>query len=113
GHATGPFMLHRGAFAQGSPSPFGLDLGAELLLERLVLADGQAPAVPAPGGGTLRPQRTGIAGPGRKLGILARDHWHRLAIGTGDRAVQKVQREVVLGKQRPAWRPGGGQSVTP
>jgi hypothetical protein len=61
-------MLHRGAFAQGSPAAFGLDLRAELLLELLVLADGQAPAVPEPGGGTLRPQRTGIAGTGRKLG---------------------------------------------
>jgi hypothetical protein len=49
-------MLHRCAFAQGSPSAFGLDLGAELLLELLVLADGQAPAVPKPGGGTLHPR---------------------------------------------------------
>src|SRR5712691_8419399 len=55
GHVMGNRMLHRGAFAQGSATTLGLDLGTELLLELLVLADGQAAAVPEPGGGTLRP----------------------------------------------------------
>src|SRR3989442_15251695 len=104
-------MLHRCAFAQGSPSAFGLDLSAELLLELFVLADGQAPAVPEPGGGTLRAQRTRITDTGRKLGLLAWDHRHGLAVGTGDGAVREVQREVVFGKQRPALRPGASNDV--
>src|SRR5712691_12075279 len=95
-------MLHRGAFAQGSPSAFGLDLSAELLLKLLVLADGQAPAVPEPGGGTLGTHRTHITSTGRKLSVLAWNHRHGLAVGTGDGTVLEVQREVVFGKQRPA-----------
>src|SRR5258708_12235205 len=98
----GNCMLHRGAFAQGSPSAFGLDLSAELLLELLVLADGQAPAVPEPGGGTLRPQRTGIAGTGRKLGLRARDHWPGRAILTAHRAAPNPPPDAVLGTHQPA-----------
>src|ERR1700675_968621 len=108
GHVMGDRMLHRGAFAQGSSTTLGLDLGTELLLELLVLADGQTAAVPEPGGGTLRTHWTGITGTGRKLGVLARDHRDSLTVGTRDRAVREVQREVVLGKQRPALRPGAG-----
>ena len=57
GHVMGNGMLHRGEFAQGSSTTLRLDLGAELVLERFVLANGQTPALPEPGFGTLR--RTG------------------------------------------------------
>ena len=111
GHVMGNRMLHRGAFAQGSSTTLRLDLGAELVLELFVLANGQTPAVPEPGFGTLRAHRTRITGTGRKLGVLAWDHRYRLTVGTRDRAVREVQREVVLGKQRPALRPGAGNDV--
>src|SRR5882672_7137487 len=111
GHVRGNRMLHRGAFAQGSATTLGLDLGTELLLELLVLADGQTAAMPGPGCGTLRTHWTGLTGTGRKLGVLARDHRDNRTVGTSDRAVREVQREVVLGKQRPALRPGAGNDV--
>src|SRR5512132_1005190 len=111
GHMMGNRMLHRGAFAQGSSTTLGLDLGTELLLELLVLADGQTAAVPEPGCGTLRTHWTDITGTGRKLGVLAEDHRDSLTVGTRDRAVREVQREVVLGQQRPALRPGAGNDV--
>src|SRR5262249_13311999 len=101
-------MLHRGAFAPGGPTTLGLDLGASLLLKLLVRAEGQTPALPEPGCGTLRAHRARITGTGRKLGVLAWDHRHGLAVGTGDRAVLDVQSAVVLGTQRPALRPGAG-----
>src|SRR5438876_6375969 len=76
----GDSMLYRRAFPQRGPSAFGLDLGAQLLLELLVRADGQASAVPELGCGALRAHRTRITGIGRKLGSLAWDHRHGLAV---------------------------------
>src|SRR5262249_32441545 len=110
-HVMGNRLLHRCACAQGGPTTLGLDLGAELLLELFVLADGQTPAVPEPGFGTPRAHRTGITGTGRKLGVLAWDQRHGLAVGRGDSAVLEVQSAVVLGQQRPALRPGAGHDV--
>ena len=60
-------MLHGGPFAQRGPSSLRLALGAQLLLERLVLADSQGPAMPELGSGTLRSLGTRVTGPGRKL----------------------------------------------
>src|SRR5262249_57999623 len=42
----GQRVLHRGPFAQRGPAALGLHLGSQLLLERLVLAGGQAPPLP-------------------------------------------------------------------
>ena len=42
-------VLHRGPFAQRGSSPLCLHLGPQLLLERLVLADAQASALPTRG----------------------------------------------------------------
>src|SRR5215813_9877620 len=103
-------LLHRCAFAPGGPTTLGLDLGAALLLALFVLADGQTPAVPAPGFGTLRAHRTRLTGTGRPLGVLAWDPRHGLAVGTGDRAVRAGQSAGRLGKQRPAVRPGAGHA---
>ena len=66
-------VLHRRPFPERGPSTLRLPLGPQLLLELLVLADGQTPALPEPGFGTLRAHRTRITGTGRKLGVLAWD----------------------------------------
>jgi hypothetical protein len=63
--------------------------------------------VPEPGFGTLRAHRTPITGTGWKLGVLAWDHRHGLAVGTGDGAVLEVQREV-----RRIFPPFFGQTTT-
>src|SRR5512145_713064 len=110
-HVMGHRLLQRCAFAQGGPTTLGLDLGAELLLDLCVLAAGQTPAVLEPGLGPRRAHRTRITGPGRTLGVLAWDHRHGLAVGTGDRAVLEVQSDILLGTQRPALRPGAGKAV--
>jgi hypothetical protein len=65
----GDGVFHRRPFAQGGPATLGLELGTQLLLERLVLADGQAPALPNPGFGALRTHRTRVTRTGRKLGV--------------------------------------------
>lgn len=109
GPMRGNRMLHRGACAPGSATTLGLALGTERLRERLVRADGQTAAGPAPGCGTRRTHGTASTGPGRKLGVRAEDHRDRLTVGTRDRAVRAGQRDVVLGQQRPAVRPGTGK----
>ena len=106
-------MLPRGALAPGGPTTRGLELGAELLLALCVRAEGQPPALPAPGFGPLRAPRTGLTGTGRQLGVLAWAQRPGLGVGTGDRAVLAGQRAGVLGHQRPAWRPGAGQAGPP
>src|SRR5712691_5140411 len=106
----GDRMFNSRTFAQRGPSALGVDLGAQLLLELLVLADGQAPTVPHAGGGALRAHRTRITGTGRKLGVLAWDHGHGVAVGTGDRPMREVQGEVLLGEQAPTLWPGAGRS---
>src|SRR5262249_11053961 len=115
--AVGPGMgggvRPRGAVAPGRPSAFGRALGAALLLARLVRAEGQAPAVPEPGGGTRRPPRPGLAGPGRPRGLRARDPGPGPALGPGAGPVRPVPRAVVLGPPRPAVRPGAGQAGPP
>jgi hypothetical protein len=63
----GDGVLYRSPFAQRGPSSLRLDLGAQLLLERLVLADSQGPAMPELGSGPLRSLGTRVTGPGRKL----------------------------------------------
>src|SRR5574341_688108 len=76
----GDGMLHCRAFPPRGPSAFGLDLGAQLLLKLLVLADAQASAVPERGFGTLGAHGTRVTCRRRKLGIPARDHRHGLPI---------------------------------
>src|SRR5215831_16408402 len=106
----GDGMFHRRAFAQGGPAAFGFHLGPQLLLELLVLADGQAPALPEPGFATLPTHRTRVTRAGRKLGVPPWDHRHGLAVGTSARAVLEVQRAGGLAEPRPAWRPGAGHA---
>src|SRR5215475_15594106 len=65
----GDGRFHRRAFAQGGPAAVGLHLGPQLLLELRVLADGQAPAWPEPGFGTLPTHRTRGTRAGRTLGV--------------------------------------------
>ena len=79
-------VLHRGPFAQRGPSSLGLHLGAQFLLERLVLADAQASALPARGFRALGAQGTHVTRRRRKLGLLAWDHGHGLSTGTGHSA---------------------------
>src|SRR4029450_7322073 len=107
----GDRMLNRCSFAQRGASALSFDLGAELVLERFVLTDMQASPLTAPGCGALRALWTSITGAGGKLGVCARDHRYGLATRTGDGAVRKVQGEIVLGEERPAWRPGAGHDV--
>ena len=76
-------VLHRGPFAQRGPSTLRLHLGAQLLLELLVLADAQASALPARGFRTLGAQGTRVTRRSRKLGMLAWDHGDGLATRTG------------------------------
>src|SRR6266540_1295209 len=107
----GDRMLHRRAFAQRGPSALGLHFGAQLVLELLILADGQAPAVPEPRGGALRAQGTRVTGTGRKLGVSPWDQRHRLALWTGDMPVRAVEGEVVRGAEGTAAGPGPGHDV--
>ena len=64
-------VLHSGPFAQRGSSPLCLHLGPQLLLERLVLADAQASALPVRGFGTLGAPGTRITRSSRKLGLFA------------------------------------------
>src|SRR5712691_5853174 len=67
----GDGMLHGRAFPQRGPAALGPDLRAQLVLERLILSDGQAPPPLAdPGSGALRAHWTRVADTGRKLGVL-------------------------------------------
>ena len=70
-------VLHRGPFAQRGSSPLCLHLGPQLLLERLVLADAQASALPTRGFRALGAQGTHVTRRSRKLGRLAEDSWGR------------------------------------
>src|SRR4030095_13226366 len=64
-------VLHRGPFAQRGPSAPRLLVGPQLLLERLVLADAQASALPTRGFRALGAQGTYVTRRSRKLGRLA------------------------------------------
>ena len=77
-------VLHRSPFAQRGSSPLCLHLGPQLLLERLVLADAQASALPARGFRALGAQGTHITRRSRKLGRLAEGHGDALATRTSD-----------------------------
>ena len=66
-------VLHRCPLTQRGPSTLCLHLGAQLLLERLVLADVQASAVPARGLRALGTQGTRVTRRSRKLSMLAWD----------------------------------------
>src|SRR5437016_736996 len=107
----GDGMLNRGTFAQRGPAAFGPEFGAQLLLEQLILADGQGSPVPELGCRALRSQGARVARPGRKLGPLAKDHGHRLPMGTDHLHRRKVQGEIMLGKQWTDLRPGAGNNV--
>jgi len=97
-------MLHCRAFTQRGSSALGPDLGSQLVLELLVRADVQAPALSKPGFGALGAHRTRITGAGRKLGGLAWDHRHGLSMRTGDGRVHKIQGEVVFREEVPNLR---------
>ena len=70
GHLMGNGMLHRRPFAQGSPAALGPELGTQFVLERLILADRQGPALPGLGGGALCALGTHVTGTGRKLALI-------------------------------------------
>src|SRR6266545_7638471 len=72
-------VLHRRPLAQRGSSPLGLHLSPQLLLERLVLADAQASAMPARGCRALGAQGTHVTHHSRKLGRLPEDHGDTLA----------------------------------
>jgi hypothetical protein len=61
----GNSMLDCRPFPQRRPAMCGPERGTPLLLERRILADGQRPALPEPGGGA--PRSLGTHGTGRKL----------------------------------------------
>jgi len=92
----GDRLIDRGTFAQRGPAAFGPEFGTQRVLERLSRADGQGSPMPELGRGALRSQGARVARPGRKLGILAKDHGHSLSMGT----------------DQPAWRqnPRGNHS---
>jgi hypothetical protein len=83
GHLMGHGMLHHRPFAQGSSAALGPELGTPFVLERLILADRQGPAVPGLGSGALHALGTGITGTGRKWGGFAWAHRHALTAWTG------------------------------
>ena len=89
-------MLNSRPLAQRRPAAFGPELGAQFLLELLILADGQGPAMPDLGGGALRSLGTCITGTRRKLDGPAWDHRHGMVAWTGDRPMGEVEGEVVL-----------------
>src|ERR671925_524169 len=107
----GDRMLHRRAFPQRGPAALGPDLRAQLVLELFILPDGQAPPLPDPGSRAPRADWTRVTGTGQKLGVLAWDHWHGMAVWTGDRPVCEVQGKVLLGEQGAALRPGTGNDI--
>ena len=102
----GDRMLHCRAFTQRGSSALGPDLGSQLVLELLVRADVQAPALSKPGFGALGAHRTRLTGAGRKLGGFAWDHRHGLSMRTGDGRVHKIQGEVVFREEVPNLRLG-------
>ena len=104
-------VLHRGPFAQRGSSPLCLHLGPQLLLERLVLADAQASALPVRGFRALGAQGTHVTRRSRKLGRLAEDHGDALVTRTGDLHPRKVQGEIMLREQRTHLWPGAGDNV--
>src|SRR5439155_5962547 len=104
-------VLHRRPFPERGPSTLRLHLGAQLLLERLVLADAQASAVPACGFRTLGAQGTCVTRRSWKLDILASDHGYGLSIWTGHPHSRKVQGKRLLGEKRTNLRPGAGDNV--
>ena len=106
-------VLHRRPFAQRGSSPLCLHLGPQLLLERLVLTDAQASALPARGFRALGAQGTHVTQRSRKLGRLTEDHGDALATRTGDLHPCKVQGEIMLREQRTNLRPGAGDNVHP
>src|SRR5215475_8983038 len=110
-YVMGDGMLHSCSFAQRGASTFGFDLGAELVLERFVLADRQASSLATFGCGALRSLWTSITGTCWKLGVFAWDHQHGLATWTRDLLVYEVEGEVILRKAYPALRPGAGNDV--
>src|SRR5215475_4964594 len=110
-YVMGDGMLHSCSFAQRGASTFGFDLGAELVLERFVLADRQASSLATFGCGALRSLWTSITGTCWKLGVFAWDHQHGLATWTRDLPVDEVEGEVILRKACPALRPGAGNDV--
>src|SRR6266436_1293928 len=101
----GDRVLHRRAFAQRGPSALRLYLGAQLLLERLGLADAEASALPALRFGALRSHRTRVTGTGWNVDVPAHSHRKRLAVRTGDAHVCKINRALLFGEQCAAWRP--------
>ena len=104
-------VLHRRPFPERGPSTLRLHLGAQLLLERLVLADAQASAVPECGFRTLGAQGTCVTRRSWKLDILAWDHGYGLSIWTGHPHSRKVQGKLLLGEKRTNLRPGAGDHV--
>ena len=84
-------VLHRGPFAQRSPSTLCLHLGTQLLLALFVLAAAQASALPVRGFGTLGAPGTRGTRRRRKLGMFALDHGDARATRTGDLPTRKVQ----------------------
>src|SRR6476620_5599580 len=104
-------VLHRCPFAPRGPSALGLHLGPQLLLERLVLADGQASALPECGFRALGAQGTPVTRRSRKLGRLPEDYGDGLATRTGHLQPRKVQAEIMLRAQRTTLRPGARDTV--
>src|SRR6266568_3103665 len=107
----GNCVLHRGPFAQRGPSSRCLHLGSQLLLERLVLADAQASALPARGFCTLGAQGTCVTRRSWKLDILAWGYGYGLSIWTGHPHSRKVQGKLLLGEKRTNLRPGAGDNI--
>jgi hypothetical protein len=106
---VGKRMLHRGPFAQRGASSLCLPLGPQLLLERLVLADAQASAVPVRGVRALGAQGTPSTRRSRKLGKLAEKHGDALATRAGDRHPCKVPGQLILRAQQPPLAARGGR----
>ena len=113
GQRMGDRVFHGRALTQGGQATLRLKRGTSLLLAPLVLSDGQAPALPNPGFGALRTDRTRVTGTGRKRGAPPWDHRHELTLRARDGTVLEVQRAVGFGAQQPALRPGAGHEVHP
>src|SRR5437867_3553797 len=104
-------VLHRGPLAPRGPSTRCLHLGAQLLLERLVLTEAEAAALPARGFCPLSAQGTRVTRHRRTLDILAWDQGGGWSMGTGHPPSREVQGELLLGEQRTTLRPGAGDPV--
>ena len=104
-------VLHRRPFPERGPSTLRLHLGAQLLLERLVLADAQASAVPECGLRTLGAQGTCVTRRSWKLDSLAWDHGYGLSMWTGHPPSHKVHGKLLLGEKWTNLRPGAGDNV--